>query len=228
MPWYRRDGQLVEGEKLDDVEFKPEKLKEELTTSFKTSLTEMQAAQDEKMRPILEMAAAMAQERADRAEAARVAAANANKGPEVTAEDFMLDPADAVSRMNRGTNTAVKMLAAKMNKQDALADKEYYHGDIKSKVDAMISQQTLDAQCRADVVENCYKLVMFDHMKDIQEGKIKSRNSANVFDSNSSSGNSGKSEGESETLNADEKLVAKRMGISEKDWITSRRQLEYV
>lgn len=229
MPWYRReDGSMTEGNKLADVEFKPEQLKEELTTSFKTSLTEMQTAQDEKMKPLLEMAAAIAQERSDRAEAARVAAAAKNKGPEVTAEDFMLDPADAVSRMQHGTNTAVKMLAAKMNKQDALQDKEYYHGDIKTKVDAMIASQSLDNQCRADVVENCYKLVMFDHMKDINEGKIKSRTSANVFESSSATGNNGESKESADVLTAEEKQVAKRMNISEKDWAKSKRELTYV
>lgn len=215
---------------LKDVEFKPEVFKTELSTEFKTLLSEQETKHQETLKPLLDMAASINKEREDRAEAARKASETKTREDNtITDEDFLLDPMGSVDKKLSGTNTAVKMLAARMAKQDTLAEKEYYHGDIKSKVDAMLAAQTVESQMRPDVIENCYKLVMFDHMKDINDGKIKARNSAGTFEGGSTGAHSGtKAEGAEESMTAEEKLVASRMGVSEKDWISSRKELQYV
>lgn len=220
----------ADDKKLDDVEFKPEVFKTELSTEFKTLLAEQETKHQETMKPLLDMAASINKDREDRAEAQRKAAeTKRTEDSTITDEDFLLDPMGSVDKKLSGTNTAVRMLAARMAKQDTLGEKEYYHGEIKSKVDAMLAAQTLEAQMRPDVVENCYKLVMFDHMKDISDGKIKARNSAGTFEGGSTGAPSGtKSEGAEESMTAEEKLVASRMGVSEKDWISSRKELQYV
>jgi hypothetical protein len=238
MPWFRRaDGSMSaedKDKKDDDIEFKPEKLKEDITKDIETKLTDFSTKQDEKMKPLLDMAASIAADREERRKAAETAAAKKAKDDnDLTAEDFMLDPAAATKRAiaegTSGLTKATLMLAAKQNKQDTLMEKEYYHGDIKTKVDAMIAQQSLEYQCRADVVENCYKTVVFDHMKDIQEGKVKARTSSSNFDTGGTGGHKieGK-EGENETLTDDEKKAAAAFGLNDKDWIKSRREMSYV
>lgn len=231
--WFRRkDGQVVPGEDkndLSDIEFKPEVLRKEIDTSIETKFAEFSTKQQETLKPVLEMAAAIQAERAEKAELARKAAERKNtEENEVTAEDFMLDPVGAMQKVNRSRDTATLMLAARMAAKDTLEDKEYYHGDIKSKVDQMVAAQPLENRIKPDVIENCYKLVMFDHMKDINEGKIKSKNNAASFESNGTGGANGKGTDTDESMSPDEKLVASRMGISEKDWIASRREMSYV
>lgn len=237
MAFWRRNPVTGQQESVDgdhnslaDVEFKPEKFKEELTTSFKSELESLKAAQAEANKPLLEFVSAMQAERAERAEAVRKQTQREqNENNQVTAEDYMLDPDAATRKALKPVATATMMLAAKMAKQETLAEKEYYHGSIKSKVDAMIAQQSLEAQTRTDVIENCYKLVMFDHMQDIQDGKIKSRNSSVVFEGGSTGAHSGnKSDGSSETLTQEEQQVAKLMGLTEKEWISSKKELSYV
>ena len=229
--WVRRgDGSLGEGKDLSDIEFKPEEFEKKLTTSFKTQLDEMQTKQNESMKPLLDMAASIAAEKTEKVEAARVAAAKKTaETNEVTMEDFMLDPEDAMRRKLEPTNRALMMLAARGALREQMEDKEYYHGDMKSKIDALVSTLPLAQQTNAASIENCYKIVVYDHQKDITDGKIKARNTAAIFAGDSTGGHSGKESSDSgETLSADEKLVASRMGISDKDWISSRKELTYV
>lgn len=232
--WFRReDGELRSGDKdkLDDVEFKPEKLKEEITAEVKTHLDTMRTEFSNSMKPLNDMAAQIAADRAANNE--RIRKQNEqknNEDNEVTTEDYILDPQAATQRQMQPLAKATMMLAARMARQDTLAEKEYYYGDIKNKVDAMIDQQPLNSRSRADVIENCYKLVMFDHQKDVAEGKIKARNTGAIFEGGSTGAHSGKGAAgeEEEVMSSDEKMVASKMGISDKDWIKSRRELSYV
>lgn len=231
--WFRRADGSVTSEKpndLKDIEFKPEVLKADIETSLTTKLTEFSSEQEKKFKPLFDMAATIEADRAAKSnKEAQERSKKQREDNEVTDEDFMLDPSSAVDRKLSGTNTAVKMLAARMAKQDTLGDKEYYHGDVKSKVDAMLSAQSVDAQCRADVIENCYKVVCFDMQKDIADGKIKAKTSSATFEGGSTGAHSGRDTTEkSDDLTTEEKFVAQKMGISEKDWAASKRELTYV
>lgn len=238
MPFFRRvDGEVKPGEegkeKLDDIEFKPEKLKEDITKDFDTKFTAFQTVQDEKMKPLLTMAENIEKDRKVREENARKAAEKKDREENaITAEDFLLDPVSAARRVaaesNSGIAKATLMLAARGNIRETLEDKEYYHGAIKGKVDAMIAQQTLENQCRPDVVENCYKVVVFDHNKEIQEGKIKARTSSFNFESSSAGPKGNSSDETTETMTKDEELAAAAMGIKKDDWIKSRKELSFV
>lgn len=232
MPWFRRgDGQLQPGDKdkLDDVEFSPEKLKTEITTEFKTQLDASTTAQDAKFKPLFAMAEQIQADRDERKKQADDAAKKKTaEENELGTDDFLLDPLDATRRAMAPTNNAVLMLAAKMARTEYLGDKEYYHGDIKSAVDKMIEAQPLHMRSRADVLENAYKIACFDAQKEIADGKIKSRNNAANFEGGSTGAHSADSKEGAETLTAEEKFVAGKMGISEKDWATSRKELSYV
>src|ERR1700692_2946691 len=141
---------------LGDIEFKPEQLEAKITENFTSALAKFREEQAEANKPLQEMAAAIMAERNERtAKAQREAAAKNAKDSEVTAEDYLLDPEGATKRAMQPLARATMGLAAKEAKREALGDKEYYHGDIKSKVDAMIAQQPLESQTRADVIENC-------------------------------------------------------------------------
>lgn len=237
--WRRAsDGSMKPGDDdnkdgLEDIEFKPEKLKEDITKDFETRFTTFQTSQDEKMKPLLDMAANIERDRLAREDAAKKAAEKKAKDDNaLTDEDFMLNPAEATRRAiaegTSGVTRATMMLAARGNIRETLEDKPYYHGDVKAKIDKMIAMQSLENQCRPDVVENCYKAIVFDHMEDIKQGKIKERTSSANFEGNSTGGHKADSSDTPETLTADEEKAASAMGIKKEDWIKSRRELSFV
>lgn len=235
MAWFRRsDGTLVPGEEkkvgLDDVEFKPEKLKEDIVNSVDTKFTEFAKSQSEAMKPMQEMAALLKQERDERiaAEAKRKKTEEAEAKGDFS-ERMMLDPESAINDKLSGTNNAIMLLASREARRETLGDKEYYYGDIKSKVDALIDTLPLSQRSNAGSLENCYKLVMYDHQKEVAEGKIKARNTSGIFEGGSTGAHSGddKKDGP-ENLSADEKEMAKRFGMTEKDWAGSKKELSYV
>jgi phage I-like protein len=230
--WKKRaDGSMepADNNSLADIEFKPEQLEAKITENFNSSIEKLRAEQQESLKPLQEMAAAIMAERAERAaKAQRERDAKNHEDNQVSAEDYLLDPEAATRKQLQPVARATMILAAKMAKQETLGEKEYYHGDIKSKVDAMLANQPLESQTRPDVIENCYKLVMFDHMDAVRDGKIKSRNTSAIFEGGSTGAHSAKEGGETETLSAEEKQVAKLMDISEKEWIASRKELQYV
>jgi hypothetical protein len=160
MAWFKKDrsGQLVEmqGERpsndLSDIEFNPSKLKEELTSTFTAQMQAFQEQQAAANKPLLDMAAAIQAERAERAENNRRAAAQkATEEDSVSAEDFMLDPEAATKRAMQPIARSTMMLAAKMARQETLADSDYYHGDVKTKTDGLIASLPLEP-----AVESCF------------------------------------------------------------------------
>lgn len=234
MSWFKRsDGSMSPEEERrnkSDIEIDPAKLKTELSEDFGKHLTTFQSEQDEKLKPVLSFVEEMRKEREERLAAEqRERIAKANKENEVDDTDFLLDPSKAIDKKLQPTQMAVLSLAARAARREVLDEKEYYHGEIKAKVDQMIQAQPLAQQSNSNVIENCYKLVMFDHQKDIAEGKIKSRNNAASFESNGTGGASGKGKSDSEEeLSQDEKHAAKALGISEKDWQSNKKELTYV
>lgn len=231
--WFKReDGEMKPGEdsKKPAEEFDPAKFQSAVETSVKTQMEEFYNKQSEANKPVHDFISTLQKERDERA--AKAATENAKKQQEegqTTDEDWILDPSAAVKKQIDPTNRALLTVAAKQMRSEVLGEKEYYHGDIKAKVDAILAQQSLANQNRADVLENTYKIVMFDHQKEIADGKIKARNMSGVFESNGVGGHNGKSDAEKgEELSADEKFAAKQMGISEKDWQSSKKELVYV
>jgi phage I-like protein len=235
MAWFKRaDGSLapVEDKKdgLDDVEFKPEKLREDIVNSVDEKFTAFAKSQSEAMKPMQEMAELMKAERQERLDAEKrrkdVATAEA-KGD--FSERMMLDPESAINDKLSGTNNAILLLASREARRETLGDKEYYYGDIKSKVDSLIDTLPLNQRSNAGSLENCYKLVMYDHQKEVAEGKIKARNTSGIFEGGSTGAHSGNDVKDGpENLGAEEKEMAKRFGMSEKDWASSKKELSYV
>jgi hypothetical protein len=100
---------------------------------------------------------------------------------------------------------------------------EYYTGDLKRRVDEILDREPLANQNNPDVVRNAYKVVAFEHFKDIQDGKLKSRLSTATSTSTPSNQNQ-PDPNALPTLSDDEKREARKMGITEKDWAQSKKE----
>jgi len=215
---------------LEDVEFKPEKMKEDITTAMKAELDARDTKMQESMKPMQELAELIKKEREEkgREEAARKAAKDKEDKGDFS-ERILIDPENAVDEKLRPTQVALLKLASREARRETLGEKEYYYGDIKNKVDALIETLPLNQQTNSASIENCYKLVMYDNQKDVADGKIKARNTSLVFEGGSAGGHSGKEKGDdAESFTKEEEHIAERLGISKVDWQKSKKELSYV
>lgn len=234
MAWFKRsDGSMSAEEERrnkSDIEIDPAKLKEDLSGEISGNLKKFKEDQDEQLKPVLSFVEEMRAEREERkraeAEEQRKRVAKEN---EVDDTDWLLDPSKAVEKKLQPTQMAVLSLASKQARQEILGDKDFYYGDIKVEIDKRIDAQPLNQRTNPTMIENCYKLVLFDKQKEIAEGKIRARNNAASFESKGTGGHSGKgAEDHDEELSADEKFAAKALGMDEKDWKSSKKELTYV
>jgi hypothetical protein len=119
------------------------------------------------------------------AEAAKKPVFRGKTQEELAAEDeelgnmLVTDPRAAINKVTEGTNKALLVLAAKELKRETFSESpqefEYYAGDIKTEVDRILSEQSLEFQCNPEAVKNTYYTVVGRKQKEINEGKIKSR-----------------------------------------------------
>lgn len=102
----------------------------------------------------------------------------------------------------------------------------YYIGTLKSKVDALLDAQPAVQRANPDVIRNVYKIVVFDHQKEITEDKIKSRlSSASSAGTGTGAPGTG-DKGAMPVLTQQMKSVAKAMGMSEADYATAMKELQ--
>jgi phage I-like protein len=231
LAWLQRN-RSAEGNQTDDIEIKPEQfsaaLKPELDT-FRSSIgTEM----DTKLSPILEF---INQQKADReAAAARAAAAQRTQQQselEIQPEDYITDPEGVMNKRLKPLQDTIAAQSAIIVRDKTLSKMDYYSSDptFAAKVDALIDSQPLNLRANASVVMNAYKSVFFDMKDEIASGKIKSQASAANFSNGGTGNHSGKdSESNADVLSAEEKHYAAKLGLTEADWIKSKRELEYV
>lgn len=102
----------------------------------------------------------------------------------------------------------------------------YYTGTLKSKVDALLDAQPAVSRANPDVIRNVYKIVVFDHQKDISEDKIKSRLSSASTASTGVGVPGAGDKGAMPVLTQQMKSVAKSMGMSEADYATAMKELQ--
>lgn len=109
---------------------------------------------------------------------------------------------EAISLATQGQTQAIKAIHAEQVRKELFdSDPEkfqYYSGDIKREVDALIANQAVDFRTNASNIENCYHTVLGKHTKEIVEGKLKTRfasGGSGGGTSNGSAGNTGASDG---------------------------------
>lgn len=208
---------------LSKIEIKPEIITEAVKPQFDAFRTEMSGVMDEKLKAVNEFFAAQNQQRAE--------AARRQQQQEETPEeiDFFSDPSAAIDKklapIVRNQHAANAMIMI----NEVLGEMDYYKSDptFKAKVLAKINSQPLQHRANADIILNCYKLVRFDEDEAIKEGKYKSMlGAANTGGTGGHTG--GKKEEDEVTISDEEKVYARKMNISEADWIKSKKTLEYV
>ncbi len=227
--WIRRaDG--TEG--VDDApkfgEIKPEQIQ----SAVKPLLDEMRTANENAMRPMLEFFEQQKAER-DRKAAAEEAARRQQQRTdnEVNPEDWITDPMNATRKLMEPLQQTNATLAAIIVRDKTLGKMEHYSDNpaFAAKVDALIAAQPLQNQSNAQVIMNAYKSVHYDMREELAEDKKKREAAGASFSNNGTGGHSGNRADESaETLSDEEKVYARKFGISEADWIKQKRELEYV
>jgi hypothetical protein len=223
LDWFQRkkdNGEIeINKEAVADI-VKPQL--EEMKTGFETSI-------DSKLKPVIDFFQA---QKAEKEEIERQRAAKEKKEEnEVDPTDWITDPENAVDKKMRPILEQNAALASIVVKNEVLGKMDYYSTDptFKAKVDALIDAQPLSSRANSAVIMHAYKSVHYDMRQEIAEGKIKSQAS---LASNASTGTGGHSGGDKDkaddTLSAEEKMYAKKLGIKESDWVNTRKELEYV
>jgi hypothetical protein len=110
---------------------------------------------------------------------------------------------------------------------------DYYASDptFKNKVDQLIDSQPLHLRANAGIIMAAYKNTFYDMQQEIKDGKIKSQASLLSNSGGGTGGHSGSSSDKftsDDTMSDEEKSYARKLGISEKDWTATRKELEYV
>lgn len=234
MPWWKKsDGSLTDKKEEAGVgeEFKPDDMKKEITESLSGEMKKFGEAQDKRLKPIEELAAAIKAEREDQKKKEEAAKKKTEDENKVTFEEqFLIDPEGAINSKLTGVTQATMILAAREAKRETLGEKEYYHGEFKTRVDELINSMPLKDQCNTTAIENCYKIAFAEKHQEITDGKIKSRFSDMNMGNNGTGGHSGSSKGSenTDTLTAEEKSAAKALGFTEKEYADSKKDMVFV
>lgn len=208
---------------IKGIEIKPEMLSEAMKPHLDSFRTEIGSTMDEKLKAVNEFFAEQNR--------AREAAARKKTQDEDTPEetDFLLDPGGAIDKKLAPLIRSQQAANAMIMINETIGEMDYYKSDpeFKAKVLAKINGQPLQLRSNPDIIMNCYKLVRYDEDQAIKDGKYKSVLGA--ASTTGTGGHTGRETKEDEiTISDEEKSYAKKMGISEADWIKSKKTLEYV
>ena len=100
----------------------------------------------------------------------------------------------------------------------------YYTGELKKKVDEMLDAEPVSSQVNPNVVRNAYKVVLADHITELQQNKLRSRLSGATGTSTGASLGTPDPNALPE-LTTDEKNWAEKMGIDTKEWAKSKKEM---
>lgn len=217
------EGRAAAREDLRSIEIKPEIISEAMKPHLDSFRTEIGSTIDEKLKAVNDFFAAQNQQRQEHLRRQQQESENVDE------LDYINDPGTAIDKklapLIRNQQAANAMLMI----NETLGEMDYYRSDpeFKAKVLSKINSQPLSLRANADIILNCYKLVAYDEREAIKEGKYKSILGA--ASTTGTGGHSGSSKKEDEvTISDEEKVYAKKMNISEADWVKSKKSLEYV
>lgn len=209
--------------------------KEGVTELFKPQLdavkTDIEKSMDTKLKPMLDY---FAEQKNEKAERERQAAAKARRDElETDPTDWITDPESAVDKKIRPLQETIQAQNSIIMRKETLDKMDYYSSDpaFKNKVDQLIDSQPLHLRANAGIIMAAYKNTFYDLQQEIKDGKIKSQASLLSGGGNGTGGHSGSSSDKftsDDTMSAEEKEYARKLGISEKDWTSTRKELEYV
>lgn len=191
---------------------------------------DIETSMDAKFKPMLDFIEA---QKTERAEAERQRAAKARRDElETDPTDWITDPESAVDKKIRPLQETIQAQNAIIMRKETLDKMDYYSSDpaFKNKVDQLIDSQPLGLRANAGIIMAAYKNTFYDMQQDIKDGKIKSQASllSNPSGGGGHSGSAADKFTSDETMSAEEKEYARKLGISEKDWTATKKELEYV
>jgi hypothetical protein len=176
------------------------------------------------------------QERADKAAADKIKLeADKNRDDDLL-ENILTDPKGVINEVTKPQAEAILGVMAENVRRQVFEDREdefpYYTGDLKKEVNTVLAAQPLAFRNNPASVENVYHTIVGKHMKEINDGKIKSRfasASSNIKGSDKDSKEKPVIE-----LTADIKRMARLTGMSDDDALAivtraaEAGELEYV
>jgi len=117
---------------------------------------------------------------------------------EQIAELILTDPAAAIRLATQGQTQAIKAVHADAVRREVFEDQDkfkYYTGDVKTQVDALLAQQSVDFRLNPVNIANTYYTVIGQHNDKIVEGKLKTRFAGGTGGGGNSGGSTGGSGG---------------------------------
>jgi hypothetical protein len=226
MPKWPWEENKKEDEKVDlpkELQDRFDSVKTDVTTEVTKKIDERFAS----MTPVIDFVTQYKKDqeeaRTAREEAARrKAEQDSSKTDEDLAAELLTNPRAVLSEINKPQTQLMLQLRADNIKrevfQDRAQDFPYYDGDVKKEVDQLLAKQSLQFQNDASSIENVYHTVVGKKMKEINEGKIKSRFAASS--STSSSGpRSDDAEKKSIKVTPEIERAAKLTGLTTKDYV---------
>lgn len=230
MAWFERAKKENREENQDDLEIKPTKEMEEKLGKIDTlesSVNEIKSktAVLDRMTTYLDE-----QDAAKRAAKAKELADKTKVNSEEMDEKWLTDPKAAFNDSVQPLVLATINANSRATRREIFDDPkfEYYTGDFKKEVDALIDN-SLAPSARNDQqsIENCYFLVLGKKTREIAEGKIKSRFAA-VSTASAGTGTSKTDQTDTTPLTDEEKRAASRFGMTEAEYGKIKKELNYV
>lgn len=109
----------------------------------------------------------------DKAEADRRAAA-AGETTDDKFNRFAENPDKYISEQTSGATKIAMITAGRQVRAEVLGDKEYYTGEFKASVNAIIeAEPNIALWSNPSFILNCYKIVLADNFEKIQSGELK-------------------------------------------------------
>lgn len=114
-------------------------------------------------------------------------------------------------------------------KRDKILSQMKFGAILRDEIDKIIDKQPLNAQVDEELIKNTYKTVFADHYDEIKEAESK-KEGRFFMEPTRSHGNSGPERVESnkDELTAEEKGIAKKWGMTEKEYLDTKKGMKYV
>lgn len=142
-------------------------------------------------------------------------------------ERMASDPAGYVREHSKAGTQLAMITAGKQVRAEVLGDKEYYTGEFKSQVDALIeSEQNLALRANPAFINNCYKIILADNFDKITKGELKKNASMHSFSDGSGSGNRSSDPNAKPTIeyrDSKTKYAASQLGLKDEDLVDAAK-----
>jgi len=168
--------------------------------------------------------------RQEKAKAER-AAAEAAKGTPTAEEEFERmanDPAAYVREHSKAGTQLAMITAGKQVRAEVLGDKEYYTGEFKAAVDALIEgEPNLALRANPAFINNCYKIILADNIDKINKGELKRNAALHSFSDGGSSGGRNTDPNAKPNIEYRDnktKYAAAQLGLTDEDLIKAAKE----